>query len=240
MNNKLLVMKTHEISISLSIILILPLIALKAYGQNLTDIEADSTKLYIVELVDKTTLIGKISKKDSVTISIQTGIFNVDVPIKNVISFEEVSSSNFKNGVHWFPNPNSTRYFFTTSAYTFKVGEGYYQNMGTLNSFNFGITDNISLLAGVEFFSLSMGDPILLLSPKVGFPLGKKVNVAVGVLFIRVPGTILGVVYGVNTFGNHDHNISVGLGWGFVRDDFSKKPVLNIAGMTRWGVRFLL
>jgi len=57
-------------------------------------------------------------------------------------------------------------------------------------------------------------------------------------------GTVLGdqnssfgVLYVVNTLGNKDQNINLGLGWGYSGDGLARNPTISIGGMYRTGPR---
>jgi len=69
-----------------------------------------------------------------------------------------------------FQNPNETRYFFAPSGMSF-------------NFVNVGVTDHFSISGGLEWSSTLAGLPIWFITPKVGFQVGKKSHVGVG-LFI--------------------------------------------------------
>ena len=202
----------------------------------------DTTKTYIIELHDGSRFIGNFLQKDSISIVIKTSsIPKIEIPIQKIKSIEKVDPLNLKNGIYWFPNPNATRYLFSPSAFTLKKGEGYYQNTYLLlNSFNVGITDHISIGGGLEILStFGEGDPIFFITPKVGFNVVDKFNIGGGVLYASTPSfgsgnrSSLGIVFGIGTYGSIDHNITGGLGWGFVEGEFESRPIITVSGMTR-------
>jgi hypothetical protein len=218
------------------------------FGQEkFTNNTFDTSKTYIVELHDGSQLIGKFLQKDSIYIVIKTSsIPKIEIPVQQITSIKEIDPSNLKNGIYWFPNPNATRYFFAPSSFCLKKGEWYYQNTYLFfNLFNVGITNHISIGGGFEFLStfgsLTGGnfDPIFFFTPKVGFKVLNKFNAGSGILYASVPGfdsanrTSLGIVYGIGTYGSIDHNITGGLGWGFVEGEFERRPIIAISGMTR-------
>ncbi len=48
------------------------------------------------------------------------------------------------------------------------------------------------------------------------------------------PGnTVIGVAYGIATYGTLEHNITLGSGFGFYDDTFQEKPIITLAAMTR-------
>jgi len=226
------------------------------FGQNkFAKQQFEQNKTYIIELIDNTQFVGYILQNDSLSIVIKTEtIPKIEIPIQKIKRIEEIIPSRLKNGEYWFPNPNSTRYLFGPSAFTLKKGEGYYQNTYLIvNSFNFGITDHISMGAGLEFIStfgsLASGtfQPIFFITPKIGYQITEKFHAGAGVLYATLPGffdednrSSFGIAYGIGTYGTPDHNITGGLGWGFFNGEFSDKPIITLSGMTRIGRRVAL
>ncbi len=169
-----------------------------------------------------------------------------ELPTTQIQKKELLSESSIKNNEYWFENPNATRYLFGPSAFNLKKGEGYYQNtMLLLNSFNVGITDYFSIGGGIEFLStfitLSEGNfnPIIYFTPKVGFSVADNIHVGGGVLIANIPqfgettNSGLGVLYGLGTYGNLDHNVTATIGWGSVDGNSFNKPLITVSGMTR-------
>lgn len=215
-------------------------------GQDSTQIEHDSTMLYKVYLQDGSKFVGKILYEDSQYIILRTeSIQKIEIKKEQIKKIVKVDESNLEEADDWFENPNSTRYLFGPSGYNLKKGEGYYQNtLLFLNSFNVGVTDFLSLGGGIEFIStfstLANGDfdPIFFITPKVGFEITHDFNAGLGILYVSLPFSTsdefgFGIAYGVATYGSPDHNITGGLGWGYIEDEFSEKPIIMVAGMTR-------
>jgi hypothetical protein len=205
----------------------------------------DSTKIYKIELKDGSIFIGNILQQDSVNLVLRTSsIPKIEIPVSKIKSIDEVDKSNFKNDIYWYPNPHATRYFYGPSAIGLKKGEGYYQNTYlVLNSFNVGITDNISIGGGLELISTFAGrDPIFFITPKVSFKVAEKFHAGGGVLYARIPGEFgsLGTVFATGTYGTTDNNITGSLGWGFVDSEFSERPIITLSGMTRISKRAAL
>ncbi len=210
---------------------------------------SDPVKVYYIELNDGTKLIGNILYRDSIRIEMKTTLIaKLDVLVANIKKIEEIDESTLKNGVRWFPNPHSSRYLFSPSALNLKKGEGYYQNtMLALNSFNVGITDNISIGGGLELIStvssITSGEfqPILFITPKVSYEVTEDFHAGAGLYYVNTPnidlgtrnGSGLAIAYGIGTYGSKDHNLTGGLGWGFVQGQFEQKPIITVSGMTR-------
>ena len=216
------------------------------FGQNINvESPIDSTKIYKIELKDGSIFIGNILQQDSVNIVLRTSsIPKIEIPVSKIKSIDEVDKSNFKDGGYWYPNPHATRYFYGPSAIGLKKGEGYYQNTYlVLNSFNVGITDNISIGGGLELISTFAGkDPLFFITPKASFKVAEKFHAGGGVLYARIPGGLgsLGTVFATGTYGTTDNNITSSLGWGFVDSKFSEQPIITLSGMTRISKRAAL
>lgn len=182
-----------------------------------------------------------IERNDKEIILLTEGKTKVHIPIETIQDIRSIPSSHFHDGEYWFPNPNETRYLYAPSAFNLKKGEGYYQNTYLfINSFNYGFTDNFSFGVGFEFLSTfgSFGgdfNPIFFLTPKYSMQVSENLRVGIGVLYGNVSDLVggFGVGYGLATYGNPEHNATLGLGFGFFDGDFSKDPVITISGMTR-------
>lgn len=219
-----------------------------AFSQS-TPIDAKINKTYKVELTDGMVLIGKLLKIESDTIVMKTPIIQrIELTTNNIKSMIELDETLIKDGDYWFTNPHATRYLFGPSAFNLKKGEGYYQNtMLALNSFNVGVTDNISVGGGFELISTfgsiatNNFEPILFITPKVSFEVTEDFHAGVGLYYVNTPnidfgnrnGSGLAIAYGIGTYGSKDHNITGGLGWGYVQGQFEQKPIITVSGMTR-------
>lgn len=204
-----------SVRISLMFILIFSISLMSstvAYSQKkLNSNELDSTKTYIIKLIDGSEFIGNFLSKDSASIVIRTkSILKIEIPKEKIKSIDVVDASNFKKGVYWFPNPNATRYLFASSAFTLKKGEGYYQNTWLfLNSVNIGLTNNISIGGGIEFLSTfaSLGSgnfqPIFFVTSKIGFKVTEKFHLGGGIMAVSIPDfgsgsrNSAGLIYGI-------------------------------------------
>lgn len=210
--------------------------------------DTNNKQVYRVTLNDKSSYIGEITEETTSTLVLinQTTGVKTELPTTQIQKKELLSESSIKNNEYWFENPNATRYLFGPSAFNLKKGEGYYQNtMLLLNSFNVGITDYFSIGGGIEFLStfitLSEGNfnPIIYFTPKVGFSVADNIHVGGGVLLASIPqfgetsNTGLGMLYGLGTYGNLDHNVTATIGWGSVDGNSFNKPLITVSGMTR-------
>jgi len=199
---------------------------------------------YKVETVDGNEFIGQILSQDSTVVNLKTEkLGTLSIKRKDITSLKQISALKSKDGAYWFENPQATHYLTSGNGYGLKKGEAYYQNAWILfNHFNVGITNNFSIGAGLfpTFLFASSNVPVWL-TPKVTFPIKEnQINIGVGALLGTVAGvdkSSFGIVYGVSTFGSRDKNISIGLGYGYLDGDFSKKPMISVSGLIRTGPR---
>ncbi|PSL01414.1 DUF1292 domain-containing protein [Cecembia rubra] len=209
------------------------------YGQDYQE----EIQIYRVKTRDGNEFIGQITQEDDEKLVIATEKFgNVTIRKTDVLTRELINSGQMKDGKLWFENPQSTRYFFSPNGYGLKPGESYYQNVWIFfNQFSFGITENFSMSAGIVPLFLFAGAPTpVWLNPKFSIPVVKdKYNVGAGALLGTVigGGGAFGILYGVNTFGNRDKNITLGLGWGFSDGEIANSPTITLGGMIRTGPR---
>lgn len=196
------------------------------------------------------TYVGTIIERNDTEITILTDAnTKIQILLVRIQDIRAIPKSQIHNGEYWYPNPNDSRYLFAPSAFNLKKGEGYYQNTYLfINTFNYGITDNFSMGLGFEFISTfaSLGasdfDPIYFLTPKYSMQVAENVRVGVGVLYGKISDDIggFGVGYGLVTYGNPEHNATLGLGFGFFDGEFSADPVITLSGMTRLSRRISL
>lgn len=230
------------------LIILLVYIPQNIYTQN-TKIDVQIAKTYKVELTDGMVIIGTVLEKDSISIVLKTPIIQrIEITMSNIKSIFAIDETQMKDGDYWFTNPHASRYLFGPSAFNLKKGEGYYQNtMLALNSFNVGVTDNISVGGGFELISTfgsiatNNFEPILFITPKVCFEVTEDFHAGAGLYYVNTPnidfgnrnGSGLAIAYGIGTYGSKDHNITGGLGWGYVQGQFEQKPIITVSGMTR-------
>jgi hypothetical protein len=199
----------------------------------------DST-VYQVETHDDNIFVGTIVSRDSLSIRLLTENFGeITIAYGAIKKITSVSKGIIKGGKIWADNPQATRYFWSPNGYGIKAGEAYYQNIWVFyNQFVVGITDNISLGAGIVplFLFAGTSTPVWI-TPKFSIPVVKeKFNVGGGALLGMVLGEEnagFGILYGTSTFGSKDNNLSIGMGYGYAGGDWAKSPMINVSAMLR-------
>jgi hypothetical protein len=186
-------------------------------------------------------------EQDALKVSNDLGEFTVRLEDVRDLDFMMKLGPNSDQYV--LPNPNSTRYFFAPSAIPLGKGEGYYQNIGVFgNIFSYGLSDHVAITGGFEFAStlvgIAIGEPVLptlMANLKVSEQVAPNFYLGAGAMGIANVGNGFnlgaGILYGEATYGNPNHNLSLGLGWPWFaldgESEISKNPIIMLGGMTR-------
>ena len=184
-----------------------------------------------ITMLNGDVFIGKVISRDQSIITLETVNGTIDLISSNVRLIEQYDYfGRFK-----FPNPHDTKYYFGPSGIPLDKGEAYYQNLLiVLNSFSYGITENISIGAGFEFISTLNGTPFWFINPKAGFQLSEKFHLG-GSLFVA--GVINegsgAIAFGSATIGTSESNVTLGLGYGFADGEAADAPALTVGVMHR-------
>ncbi|NBC25052.1 MAG: hypothetical protein GVX78_05500 [Bacteroidetes bacterium] len=188
-------------------------------------IENDNTQLYKkITMKDGTVYIGYTEKSpgDDPVIITESGRINYNPD--QVERVETIDPSRVK----FFDHASATRYFFTSTAIPLRKGEGYYNNQLLLvNSFQYGVTNNISMGFGVEAIStLFLVSPTPFGNIKVGFSPAENFHISGGIVAGAAFGRIVNdrTEYLVSPFaaftvGDRNRNFTLGAGRGFIRQD---------------------
>lgn len=217
-------------------------------GGNVWTLQAQSqSDFYKIVTVRNQTFVGELISEDDESITLRTeSLSRLTIERVNIKSIEKIDPDQIKNGVYWYENPQSTRYFFAPNAIGLGKGRGYYQNTWVLfNNANYGISNHFSIGGGlIPLFLFGTSSTPVWVLPKVSVPVvSEKFYVGGGAMIGGVLGEDtepLGILYGVGTFGNRDKNLSISLGYGYAGSDISNTPVVNISGLIRTGRKFYL
>ncbi len=218
----------------------------RAYSQ-VVPTAPDTTRTWAIETLDGNEFIGKIKSIEQGLVTFTTqSLGEIKIRAENIRRVTEVDPSKLKGSEYWYDNFQSTRYFWAPNGYGLKSGEAYYQNVWVLfNQASVGIGDHFSVGAGtIAPFVFGLGGFPFWVTPKVSFPLGKKVSAGVGVIYANFVSKDsngirdgIGIAYGVTTFGNRDANITIGVGYGFAGSRWASHPAVTISGMKRLSVK---
>lgn len=212
-----------------------------------TQTEQDTTKLYKVETKDGNEYVGHITFQNKEIVRLKTEkLGELSFNQKDISKIIQITKDKLEGGVMSYGKLHSSRYFCSSNGYGLGKGNAYYQNMWIFyNQFGYGITNNISIGAGiVPLFLFAGANSPAWITPKLTFPIVKdRVNIGVGILAATVIGAstkTTGFAYGVTTFGNGNNNISLGVGYGYYGSSWADRPVIALNGKVRVGKRSYL
>lgn len=216
----------------------------------------DEGNIQILTLKDGTTLVGKIIAVTETSITFSSKIGESTIDIDRISDIKEDAEDSMKYGKYWFPNPNRTRLYFGPTGRMLKQGEGYFSDVLLFfPSVTYGVTDNISLSAGMSIFPTDdFGEQLIYFTPKIGFDVNENFSVATTALIVIVPDWFedddginledyvpmpetVGILFFNGTYGNDDHNITGGLGFGYADDEISDNPAIQLGGEYRFSRR---
>ncbi len=201
-----------------------------------------------ITLQDGSQISGNFVSQDDQTIIVESASMGkITIEKSKIKSIKQVSEVNVKKGKVWFENPNPYRYLIGSSAIPKPAKMASYQNVWIFfNSFSYAPLKFMDITGGFELFSLLSKDKgapyIFYLNPKISTKIFDNFYAGGNVLYVNYFNhsgdnssdfTGLGVLNGFATYGTSNLNITGGLGWGFVNQNFAKKPVITLGGMAR-------
>ena len=188
--------------------------------------------LHEIRLADGSVLFARVTAVDGETIVLLT-LAGARVEVeRSQIRATQSAQGQVVRGEFWREDPNSSRLFFTATGRTLRKGEAY---IGTyvivLPFFAVGLTDRITVAGGAPVLFGRL-EPFYV-APKIQLFSTAHAAVSVGTLAVFFDDDIVGINYGVGTFGTPDHALTLGVGFGYSGDDFSNQPVAMIGGEAR-------
>jgi hypothetical protein len=202
-----------------------------------------SDSLWVVEMSDGNTYTGTITDEGGPTFRIRTSVGELTLQRAQVRRMSRMPAVQLREGQFWPENVHATRHFWGPSGYGLRAGEGYYQNTWIfLNQVSYGFTDNFTVGLGlVPLFLFGGTASPVWITPKVSLPYRNgKGAFGFGTILGGIVGRGsndaqgIGIIYGVNTFGTRDRQITAGLGWGYgTRSGFASQPTVSLSGQWR-------
>ncbi len=197
----------------------------------------------VIKTVDGAEYVGRITSESETTISLQTpaGI-NIDIPKTSVQSIKPFEGKVVGKKIYR-PDPNKSRYLIAPSAFPIESGKGYCRDFCLVfPSINYGLSNQVSVQAGIIWFpGMPIADTPMFASAKVTLMQTKKVALAAGMQYFRIPlldrGFGMGFLFGTATVGDRFNHGTVSLGWGYVEEkgnwDVANRPIVVLAGNKR-------
>lgn len=177
----------------------------------------------------------------------------VNVPRSSIVRVVPADSSSpaasrlgANRPANYYDIGNGNRLFFGPTARGLRKNEGVFHDVNIfLVGVNYGITNTFSIGGYASLIpGISLTEQILILTPKLSFPVTEKLHVGAGVLYARVPfdnnndAAGAGIGYGNMTYGTADKNVTLGVGYTFadygIYDNGDHGSfVFQLAGQTR-------
>ncbi len=195
-------------------------------------------------LTDGSEIRGELVSQDSEQVVIRTGSgAEMKIPRRALVGLK--SEDEFNQGSRFDAfDPNYSRLIVMPTARPLRQGACFFSDTWLFfPSVSVGVTNNITMMAGMSLFPFAdLSDQLIYVSPKVGAEVSPSLALSVGALYVRIPEDIdelaVGVVYAVGTYGGQDAHFSLGLGWGYYKEEdedfkFGATPATLIGGFLR-------
>ncbi|MBD3288563.1 hypothetical protein GF337_07150, partial [candidate division KSB1 bacterium] len=178
--------------------------------------------LYTVKLRDGNTLQGRIIQRDEESISIRTPAgLEIRAPRKSIISMKPLRGKMV--GDQYFRvDPNYSRLLFAPTGRPLQKGDGYFSDYYVFfPGVAYGFTDYFSLMAGFSVIpGLSISEQLKYFAPRIGKQFSDNFALSAGALYMSlIEEVAAGVAFGVATFGQPDKSFTVGLGYGYAKEE---------------------
>lgn len=209
-----------------------PLLPAEARAQAPWQIPAPSDTVYEVRLGDGSVIYGRIAEVDAERVVLTTvGGGRLEVE-RSQIREVRPAAGRVVDGEHWSEDPGGTRLFFTATGRSLREGESYVGTYLVVLPFAaVGVTDRITIAGGAPIL-FGEFEPVYL-APKVQIARSPTAQASVGTLAFLLDDEVVGIAYGVGTFGSADKALSVGVGFFYAGGDVANEPAFMVGGETR-------
>jgi len=210
-----------------------------ARAQATVDIPGPSETVYEIQLGDGSVLFARITELDEEQVVLIT-VSGVRLEVvRSRIQEIAPARGRVQDGEFWTEDPGGTRLFFTATGRSLARGESYIGTYVVVLPFAaIGLTDRVTMAAGAPVL-FGEFEPFYL-APKVQVVRTPTAQASVGTLVFIFGDEMVGVAYGVGTFGDTDRALSAGLGYFYSGDELVNEPAFMLGGETRVSRRIKL
>lgn len=210
-----------------------------AHAQAPPDIPAPSDTIYEVRLGDGSVIYARVVESDEERVVFETtGGARLDVERTGIEGIRP-ARGQVVEGEFWNEDPGGTRLFFTSTGRSLARGESYVGTYVIVLPFAaVGVTDRFTIVGGAPILFGEL-EPFYL-GPKIQIVRQPEAQISVGTLAFFFDDEVVGVAYGVATFGNTDKALSAGLGYFYSGDEVLNEPAFMLGGETRVSRRIKL
>jgi len=195
----------------------------------------DSVTVVTLRLTDGSALTGRVVARDDTSLVVVTiAGLRVVTPRRAIVAWR-AQRGRVVGGRFAEEDPNTSRLFFAPTGRTLAARSGYFADYFLFFPFvAVGLTDRVTLAGGMSILP-GASNQLVYLAPKVGVVRSPRVNVAVGGLYMTVPGETgyAGAVYGAGTFGSEDLALTVVAGYPFANGERTREPGILVGGEAR-------
>ena len=216
-----------------------PLLPDAIRAQAAVDIPDPGETVYEIQLGDGSVLFASIVELDEEQVVLVT-VSGVRLEVDRS-RLREIAPARgrVQGGEFWSEDPGGTRLFFTATGRSLARGESYVGTYVVVLPFAaVGVTDRVTLAGGAPVL-FGEFEPFYL-APKVQVVRTPMAQASVGTLVFLFDDEMVGVAYGVGTFGNSDRALSAGLGYFYSGDELVNEPAFMLGGETRVSRRIKL
>ena len=208
------------------------LLPASAEGQTPPDIPDPGDVVYEIQLADGSQVFARVVELDEegvILLTVGGGRLEID---RSQIEQLRPARGSVRDGEFWSEDPGGTRLLFTATGRTLARGESYVGTYVVVLPFAaIGLTDRVTIAAGAPVL-FGEFEPVYL-APKVQVVRSPTVQASLGTLAFFFDDEVVGITYGVGTFGDDDRALSTGLGYFFSGDDFANEAAFMLGGETR-------
>ena len=210
-----------------------------AQAQTPPDFPDPSDTLYEIRLGDGSVIFARIAELDQARVVLVTaGGARLEIDRAQIRELRP-ARGRVSNGEYWGEDPGVTRLFFTATGRSLSQGESYIGTYVIVLPFAaVGITDRVTIAAGAPVLFGEL-EPFYL-GPKVQVLRQPNVQAALGTLALFFDDEVVGIAYGVGTFGDTDKALSAGLGFFYSGDEVVNEPAFMLGGEARVSRRIKL
>ena len=222
-----------------SLIVVTTALPAAARAQTPPDIPAPSDALYEVRLGDGSVIYARVVEFDEARVVFETvGGARLDVERTGIEGIRP-ARGQVVDGEFRTEDPGGTRLFFTSTGRSLARGESYVGTYVIVLPFAaVGVTDRFTIVGGAPILFGEL-EPFYL-GPKIQIVRQPEAQVSLGTLAFFFDDEVVGVAYGVATFGNTDKALSAGLGYFYSGDEVLNEPAFMLGGETRVSRRIKL
>ena len=210
-----------------------------AQAQTPPDLPDPSDTLYEIRLGDGSVIYARIAELDQARVVLVTaGGARLEIDRSQIRELRP-ARGRVSGGEYWSEDPGATRLFFTATGRSLSQGESYIGTYVIVLPFAaVGLTDRITIAAGAPVLFGEL-EPFYV-GPRVQVLRQPNVQASLGTLAFFFDDEVVGIAYGVGTFGDTDKALSAGLGFFYSGDEVVNEPAFMFGGEARVSRRIKL